>query len=173
MENNEKNQNTTCDVPHILVRTHRFENDLFFLSNEGSWHFLTINLHDHANYKPGYEATLKVSWQYVKKTVFENNFSAAVFSWKCVKTKNTSSCLIYSIESSKVTRLVYLGDNTMFVNERLFMNTSVFSEKPTHPVFCHLWLRTGGLTCFGVCERSQQDVCRMIVTASSVLSPAT
>ena len=108
-----------------------------------------------------------------QKTVFENNFSAAVFSRKCVKTKNTSSCLIYSIESSKVTRLVYLGDNAMFVNERLFRNTSVFSEKPTHPVFCHLWLRTVGLTCFGVCERSQQDVCRMIVTASSVLSPTT
>ena len=31
MENNVKNQNTTWALPHILVRTHRFENDLFFL----------------------------------------------------------------------------------------------------------------------------------------------
>ena len=63
MENNEKNQNTTWALPHILVRTHRFENDLFFLSNEGSFQIWNLTF-------PHY----KFAWPRELKTRLLGNF---------------------------------------------------------------------------------------------------
>ena len=60
------------------------------------------------------------------KTIFQSSFSVG----KYFRTKIQSIFLIYSIENSiffiNVTRRVYLGGNAMFMNERLFGNTSVF-----------------------------------------------
>ena len=132
MENDKKNQNTTRALPHTfklrVLPLSRYIRLITRTTNKVTrqlWRSLE-----------NYETVKKLSM----KTIFQS-FSVG----KCFRTKIQSIYLIYLIENSiffiNVTRRVYLSDNAMFMNERLFGNTSVFSEAPTRPVFCHLWLR--------------------------------
>ena len=164
MENDTKNQNTTRALPHTfklrVLPLSRYIRLITRTTNKVTrqlWRSLE-----------NYETVKKLSM----KTIFQSSFSVG----KYFRTKIQSIFLIYSIENSiffiNVTRRVYLGDNAMFMNERLFGNTSVFFWGTDAPCFLS-FMTKNGLTWFGDCERSQQDVCRMKVTASSVLSPAT
>ena len=164
MENDKKNQNTTRALPHAfklrVLPLSRYIRLITQTTNKVTrqlWRSLE-----------NYETVKKLSM----KTIFSRSFQSEntleqkykAFFW-FIRWKT----LFFFIN---VTRRVYLGDNAMFMNERLFGNTSVFFWGTDAPCFLSLMTKNG-LTWFGDCERSQQDVCRMKVTASSLLSPAT
>ena len=163
MENDKKNQNTTRALPHAfklrVVPLSRYIRLITQTTNKVTrqlWRSLE-----------NYETVKKLSM----KTIFQS-FSVG----KCFRTKIQSIYLIYSIENSIFfyqyyeTCIPWWQRNvyewaTVWEHFRFFWGTDA-------PCFLS-FMTKNGLTWFGDCERSQQDVCRMKVTASSVLSPAT
>ena len=162
MENDKKNQNTTRALPHTfklrVLPLSRYIRLITRTTNKVTrqlWRSLE-------------------NYETVKNCLWKQFFSRSFQSENTLEQKYKAFFWFIRWKTFfiNVTRRVYLGDNAMFMNERLFGNTSVFFWGTDAPCFLSLMTKNG-LTWFGDCERSQQDVCRMKVTASSLLSPAT
>ena len=161
MENDKKNQNTTRALPHTfklrVLPLSRYIRLITRTTNKVTrqlWRSLE-----------NYETVKKLSM----KTIFQSSFSVG----KYFRTKIQSIFLIYSMENSiffiNVTRRVYLGDNAMFMNERLFGNTSVFFWGTDAPCFLS-FMTKNGLTWFGLVI--VKDLSRMYVAWKSQLPPS-
>lgn len=145
MKNDKKNQNTICGLRHTLPWIHRFETDkrVFFFAFKLKIMTLSLDIcmTTRSNKLRCY-ATLKASSEKNgKKPPIENNFSV-VGRTKMLENKNKSICFIYLIENHFFfVKFRWHGNfddsAAMFIDEHLFRNTSIFSEKLTRPVFCH------------------------------------
>ena len=159
MENDTKNQNTTRALPHTfklrVLPLSRYIRLITRTTNKVTrqlWRSLE-----------NYETVKKLSM----KTIFQSSFSVG----KYFRTKIQSIFLIYSIENSiflSMLRDVY----TLVTTQCLWMSVCLgtlpfFSEEPTRPVFCHLWLRTVWRDLVIV-----KDLSRMYVAWKSQLPPS-
>ena len=135
MENDKKNQNTTRALPHAfklrVLPLSRYIRLITRTTNKVTrqlWRSLE-----------NYETVKKLSM----KTIFQSSFSVG----KYFRTKIQSIFLIYSIENSIFFNQCYetcipWWQRNVYEWASVWEHFRFFSEEPTRPVFCHLWLRT-------------------------------